>query len=87
MAPAPTTDITMYGTTWCPDCTRSKRLLERRHTPYRWINIDDDAEAAQLVMRLNCGMRSVPTIVFADGTVLAEPSDRELAATLESLGL
>ncbi|MBI4496407.1 MAG: NrdH-redoxin [Chloroflexi bacterium] len=74
--------ITMYGTTWCPDCTRSKRLLDRHQVPYTWVNIDEDPTAAALVMRLNQGRRIVPTIVFPDGSVLAEPSDPELARKL-----
>ncbi|MBI4497351.1 MAG: NrdH-redoxin [Chloroflexi bacterium] len=78
--------IVVYGTTWCPDCTRSKRLLDRRQTPYSWVNIEEDPQAVALVVQLNRGMRIVPTIVFPDGTVLAEPSDRVLAGKLESLG-
>jgi len=78
--------IIMYGTTWCPDCVRSKRFLDARQAAYEWVNIDEDAEAAALVMQLNHGMRSVPTIVFPDGTVLTEPSDRTLAAALDRLG-
>ena len=33
-------------------------------------------------MRINGGARSVPTIVFPDGSVLVEPGDRELGAKL-----
>ncbi len=32
------------------------------------------------MLRLNNGMRSVPTIVFPDGSVLVEPTRRELLA-------
>lgn len=77
-------DIVMYATTWCPDCARSKRLLDRYAVPYTWINIEEEPEAANIVRQLNNGMQVVPTIVLPDGRVFAEPSDRELA---EALGL
>jgi len=74
--------IVVYGTTSCPDCWRSKRFLESRDIPFDWVNINEQPDAAQTVMRLNGGNRSVPTIVFPDGTVLVEPSDRQLGSKL-----
>ena len=74
--------VTMYSTTWCGDCRRSKRLLDSYGVPYEEVNIEHSPEAAAEVMRLNRGYRSVPTIVIEDGTVLTEPSDRELARAL-----
>ena len=74
--------ILMYSTTHCSDCRRSKALLKRLGAPYVEINIDQDASAAAEVLRLNGGRRTVPTIVIAGRTVLAEPSDRELAGVL-----
>ncbi len=78
-------DIVVYGTAWCADCIRSKRLLDRHQVPYEWIDIDNDRSARDLVAQLNGGKRIIPTILFADGTVLAEPSDKELAASLARL--
>lgn len=75
-------NIIMYGTTWCPDCTRAKRFLEARGVPYQWINIDSHTEGAELVSRLNRGKRIVPTIIFPDGSILAEPSNAQLAEKL-----
>ena len=70
--------IVVYGTTWCGDCRRSKRLLDRHGIPYVWVDIEEQPEAASLVERINGGRRSVPTIVLGDGQVLVEPSDRQL---------
>ena len=72
----------MYGTTWCGDCARSKRFLDKRSIPYTWINIEEVPEAAGIVRSLNQGMQRVPTIILPGGNVLAEPSDRELATAL-----
>ena len=82
MTTSSTSDIVVYGTTWCPDCSRSTRLLNRHQVPFVWVNIEEHPEAVSLVMELNQGKRIVPTIVFPDGTLLAEPSDAELARKL-----
>jgi mycoredoxin len=65
---------------WCGDCRRAKRWFDAHGIPYDSINIDRDTQAAAYVMQINGGMRSVPTIVFPDGSVLVEPGHRELAA-------
>lgn len=76
--------IIVYATTWCGDCRMAKRWLDQHGIAYDYINIEQDDEAAAYVMRVNRGMRTVPTIVFPDGSVLVEPSARELAAKFAS---
>jgi glutaredoxin-like protein len=77
-------DITIYGVEWCGDCIRTRRFLNQNQINYRFINIDKDKEGEQFVVQTNRGMRSVPTIVFDDGSILVEPSTSRLA---EKLGL
>lgn len=74
--------IIMYGSTWCPDCRRAKQCLEKHGIAYEWSNIEQDAEARAKVVEINHGNRSVPTIVFPDGSVLVEPSNAELEKKL-----
>ena len=74
--------LQVYGTTWCSDCLRTRFFLRRHKVAYEWIDIDEDAAGEQLVLKTNHGMRSVPTLVFPDGTVLVEPSDDQLADLL-----
>ena len=74
--------IIVYATDWCPDCQRAKRLLDKHNIPYKWVNIDHDKAAEQLVIQSNHGMRSVPTIIWPDGTILVEPSDQRLRQAL-----
>lgn len=74
--------IIVYGTKWCPDCTGAVRFLRSHDVPFRWVDINRDAEGRALVKEVNQGMRSVPTIVFQDGSILVEPSDEELGAKL-----
>ncbi len=75
----------MYGTTWCADCHRSKRVLEDLGVPYQWINIEKEPDAADRMMELNGGRQSVPTILMPDGSVLIEPSNTELSRRVEEL--
>ncbi|MGE5255284.1 MAG: FAD-dependent oxidoreductase [Hyphomicrobiales bacterium] len=75
-------DITVYGAHWCPDCRRSKMFLGEHQVPYNWVDIEEDAGAQRLVIEKNHGKRIIPTIVFKDGTFLAEPSNADLAAKL-----
>jgi len=74
--------VRMFGTPWCGDCRRAKRFLDQRNIPYEWIDIEGDEDATTFVLKVNNGMRSVPTIVFPDGSVLTEPTNAELAAKL-----
>ena len=79
--------ITMYSADWCGDCRRSKRLLNELNVPYTTVDVDADESAAEKVIEINGGMRSIPVIVFDDGTHLTEPSDALLKEKLLELGL
>ena len=74
----------LFGTPWCSDCKLSKSFLAEHLIDYKYIDIEDDEEAAKIVERINEGKIKVPTIEFSDGTYLVEPSNAELA---EKLGL
>ena len=78
----PESKIIVYGTDWCGDCYRSRLVLKKYSINYTFINIDRDKDAEKFVITTNKGMRRVPTIVFEDGTILVEPSDKELAQKL-----
>jgi thioredoxin reductase (NADPH) len=75
-------DVKLYGAPWCPDCRRSKKFLAEHRILFDWIDIDQDTEARRYVEELQHGGRSIPTIVFLDGSYLIEPSDDELARKL-----
>ncbi len=74
--------ITVYGAYWCPDCHRSKQFLGENQIPYRWVDIEEDAEGERFVIAANEGKRRIPTLAFGDGTVLSNPSNAELAQRL-----
>ena len=83
----PNSIIIVYGTNWCGDCLRTRRVLDKREIQYEWINIDRDQQAEQFVLQHNNGLRSVPTIVFPDGSILVEPKFSRLVEKLTALGL
>jgi mycoredoxin len=80
-------EITMYGADWCGDCRRSKRFLDSNSVAYNYIDVETDTSASEKVIEINGGMRSIPVIVFPDGTHLTEPSDNALKEKLEALKL
>lgn len=71
--------IIIYGTRWCGDTRRALRFFDQNNIPYKWIDIDQDKEASSYVEKVNNGYRSVPTILFPDGSLLVEPSTNQLA--------
>lgn len=74
--------ITVMGSTWCSDCKRAKRFLGDQQVDYKWVDVEQDAEARQFVEKVNDGKTIIPTIVFDDGSILVEPSNAQLAQKL-----
>ena len=66
--------LTMYSTSWCGYCHRLKSQLDREGIGYQVIDIEHDETAAEFVRSVNGGNQTVPTIRFADGTSLTNPS-------------
>jgi mycoredoxin len=77
-------EIVVYGADWCVDCRRAKRVLDRRRVSYRWIDIEQDPGAVEYILRVNNGRRTIPTILFPDGSILVEPSDEALERKLDA---
>lgn len=74
--------VTMYTTTWCGYCVRLKTSLTREGIPFTEVNIEQDPSAADLVMQVNGGNRTVPTVVLPNGTALTNPSIDQIKAEL-----
>ena len=77
--------VQVYGTRWCPDCLRAKQVLGWHNVKFAWHDIEQDAQACAYVEKVNGGYQSVPTIIFPDGSVLVEPSNKALEEKLASL--
>ncbi|HEX9178740.1 MAG TPA: mycoredoxin [Mycobacterium sp.] len=77
--------LTMYTTSWCGYCVRLKTVLKANGIAYEEINIDQDPAAAQFVSSINNGNRTVPTVKFADGSTLTNPSAAQVKQKLAQL--
>lgn len=80
MSSTPTAPVTMYTTSWCGYCVRLKRLMQMEGIDFAEVNIETDAQAADVVMDANSGNRTVPTLRFIDGTMLTNPSIDQVKA-------
>jgi mycoredoxin len=75
----------MFTTQWCGYCVRLKKLMQREGIQFAEVDIENDAAAADLVMQANGGNRTVPTLLFADGTALTNPSLDQVKSQLGQL--
>ena len=71
-------ELIMYTTSWCGYCVRLKRVLDQEGIPYSEVNIELDEPAADFVMSVNGGNRTVPTLLFPDGTALTNPTPAQV---------
>jgi mycoredoxin len=78
-------NVTMYTTSWCGYCARLKGQLKRAGIGYDEVDIEEQPEAADLVAKVNNGNQTVPTLVFADGSALTNPSVAQVSGKLASL--
>ncbi|MGB2894726.1 MAG: glutaredoxin domain-containing protein [Anaerolineales bacterium] len=63
-----------------------RAALKHSGVVYDYVDIRKDNAGRMRVKEINAGNESVPTLVFADGSTLTEPSREILFTHLESLG-
>jgi mycoredoxin len=78
--------LTVYTTSWCGFCHRLKTVLKSDGISYDEVDIEHDPSAAQFVSSVNGGNRTVPTVKFADGSTLTNPSAAQVKAKLAEVG-
>ena len=75
--------ITVYGTNWCEDTSRTRRHLRRLSVPHHYLNIDEDLDALDRALAMNGGARRTPTIDLGiGGPALVEPDNDTLTGAL-----
>ena len=84
-APPDAAPVTMFTTTWCGYCVRLKKLMQLEGIEFAEVDIEQDPKAADLVMQANGGNRTVPTLLFTDGSALTNPSIDQVKAQLAGL--
>jgi mycoredoxin len=75
----------MYTTQWCAFCKRLKSQLARDGITMTEVDIERDPAAADYVMSVNGGNQTVPTLVFADGSVMVNPSAAQVKKRMAEL--
>ena len=85
--PAPLSSdlVTMYSTVWCGYCRRLKDQMDREGITFEVVDIEHDAAAAELVMSVNGGNQTVPTLLFSDGSSMTNPSASQVERKLAEL--
>jgi mycoredoxin len=78
-----TRDLTIFSTPWCGYCIRLKRQLTDAGVPYSEVDISLDEAAAELVMQVNGGNQTVPTVLFPDGGALSNPTLADIVDRME----
>ncbi|HEX6871500.1 MAG TPA: mycoredoxin [Micromonosporaceae bacterium] len=76
--------LTVYSTSWCGYCHRLAAQLDRAGIRYEKVDIETNEVAAAFVMSVNGGNQTVPTVRFADGSTLANPTVIEVQQHLAS---
>ena len=77
-------DFVMFSTSWCGYCKRLKRQLNEAGINFREINIEEQIQYAPFVELVNGGNQVVPTLLFADGSSLTNPSVIAIKAKIQS---
>jgi len=77
-----TAQLTMYSTPWCGYCHRLMGQLEREGIGFEVVDIEEEPAAAEVVRTVNGGNQTVPTLVFADGSAMTNPSLAQVKAKL-----
>ena len=77
--------LIMYTTPWCGFCRNLKKQLARDGIEMTEVDIEQDLAAAELVMSVNGGNQTVPTVVLPDGTTLVNPSAAQVRERLAAV--
>ncbi len=76
--------LQVVGTRWGMPNQTVRDFLTRNHVGYRWLNVEDQPEALQLLQSRGVDDSKLPVVVFSDGTAMVQPTQTALA---EKVGL
>ncbi len=65
---------------WCPDCRRAKIFLKERGVAFKEVNIEEDPEGEEIVIRANNGKRKVPTLKVGERYFACSPFNAQQLA-------
>jgi thioredoxin reductase (NADPH) len=73
--------VRLVGARWSPEAHHLRDLLDRNPVPYGFYAADSE-DGRRLLQQHRLSPRQLPAAIFADGRVLLQPSDAEIAAAL-----
>lgn len=82
--PDHTSDVRVVGHRWSDRSHEVKTFLARNHVPYRWYDIERDAEGGRLQALAGATLDDLPLVLVPDGETLRAPTTLDLA---DALGL
>ena len=77
-----TSEVRVVGHRWSDRSHAVKMFLARNHVPYRWYDIERDAEAERLRDLAHAESADLPLVLIPDGDTLHSPSTLDLASAL-----
>jgi thioredoxin reductase (NADPH) len=80
--PDHTSDVRVVGHRWSDRGHDIKLFLARNHVPYRWYDVERDAEAQRLLGLAQASPADLPLVLVPDGDALASPTTLQLAGAL-----
>lgn len=78
-ATVPYDGIRVAGALWSASSHSIKDFLARSQIPYRFFDIERDADVRSMVEQANAGTHQLPVVFFPDGETLVDPGITELA--------
>lgn len=76
--------LRVIGHRWSQEAHEIRDFLARNQFPHRWMDLDKDPAAGELLLLTGETPASVPVLIFEDGSVMVKPSTADLA---ERIGL
>jgi thioredoxin reductase (NADPH) len=80
--PLETSEVRVVGHRWSIGSHEVRTFLARNHVPYRWYDIERDAEAQRLSDLAGGAAEDLPLVLVPDGDPLRAPSTLDLAQSL-----
>jgi thioredoxin reductase (NADPH) len=77
-------DVRVLGHRWSERSHEIKTFLTRNHVPYRWLDVERDAEGARLLELADANTDDLPLVLVGDHDPLKAPGPRDVA---DALGL
>ena len=82
--PPPVSNLRLIGDRWSPASHALRQFLARNLVPYRWLDVETDAQARGLLELARLDAGRLPVVLLDDGDALPQP---ELPVLAERIGL